>query len=77
MLLKRFLSFALKTDKDFRIQPLLRGDQSIAWPNGIPGTKEGIDLYFKQKVVKDGVRGNINVKMMKSIGQMKENTSLF
>jgi hypothetical protein len=75
-LLKRFLSFALKTDKDFRIQTLLGGDQSIAWPNGNPGKKEGIDLYFKHKIVKDDVRGNINVNVMKSIGQMKENTSL-
>jgi hypothetical protein len=39
--------------------------------------KEGIDLYFKHKVVKDGVRGNINVTMSKSIVQMKENTSIF
>jgi hypothetical protein len=63
--LKLVLPFALKTDKDLRIQPLLGGDQSIAWPNGIPGTKEGIDLYFKHKVVKDGVRVNINVTMSK------------
>jgi hypothetical protein len=27
--------------------------------------------------VKDDVRGNINVNVMKSIGRMKENTSLF
>jgi hypothetical protein len=40
----RFLSFALKRDKDFRIQPLQGGDQSIAWTNGIPATKEDIDL---------------------------------
>jgi hypothetical protein len=76
-LLKLFLYFALKTDKDFQIQPLLGGDRSIAWPNGIPGTKEGIDLYFKHKVAKYGVKGKINVTMTKSIGQMKENTSLF
>jgi hypothetical protein len=76
-LLKRFLSFALKTDKGFRIQPLQGGDQSIAWPNDIPVTKEGINLYFKHKVVKDGVRGEINITMSKSIGQMKENTSIF
>jgi hypothetical protein len=43
-LLKRCLSFALRTDKDFCIQPLVGGDQSIAGPNGIPGTKKGIDL---------------------------------
>jgi hypothetical protein len=70
-LLKRFFSFALKTDRDFRTQSLQGGDQSIAWPNMTPVTKEGIDLYFQHKIVKYGVRGKINVTMSKSIGQMK------
>jgi hypothetical protein len=77
MLLKHLLSFVFKTDKDLRIQPLQGGDQSIAWPNFIPATKEGIDLYLKHNVVKDGYRGNINVTKPKSIGKMKDNTSIF
>jgi hypothetical protein len=42
-LLKRFLYFSLKTDRDFPIQKLQGGDHFIAWPNGIPVTKEVID----------------------------------
>jgi hypothetical protein len=76
-LLKHFISFALKTDKDFLIQPLQGGDQGIAWPNGIPIMKEGIDLYFQHKIVKGGVRGKINVTTLKFIGQMKETNSTF
>jgi hypothetical protein len=76
-LIKRCLSFALNMDTDFLIQPLQGGDQSIAWPNGTPATKEGIYLYFQHKVIKDGVRGKINVKISKSISQMKEANSIF
>jgi hypothetical protein len=76
-LLKSFLSFALKTHKYFRIQPLQGGDQRITWPDGIPAMKYCIHLYSKHKLVKDGGRGKINVKMSKSISQMKENTSIF
>jgi hypothetical protein len=43
-LLKIFLSFTLKTDPEFRILPLEGGNQSIEWLNGIPTSKEGIDL---------------------------------
>jgi hypothetical protein len=60
-LLKRFLSFALKTDSEFRILPLAGENQSIAWSNGIPTSKEGIDLYFQHNNVKDEVRGRIYV----------------
>jgi hypothetical protein len=76
-LLKRFLSCALKTDPDFRILPLQGGNQSISKPNGIPTTKEGIDLYFQHKTVKDGVRGKITITVLKSIGQMKDMGSAF
>jgi hypothetical protein len=43
--------------------------------NGILVTKEGIDLYFQEKIIKDGVRGIIDVDTSKSIGQMKETYS--
>jgi hypothetical protein len=76
-LLKSFLSFALKTYKDIRIQPLHGGDQIIAWSIVIPDTKEVIELYCKHKVVNDGVRGKINITISKSIGKMKENISVF
>jgi hypothetical protein len=69
--------YALKTDPNFRILPLKRGNQSIAYLNGIPTTKEDIDLYFQYKTVKEGVRGKITVTMMKSIGQMKDMGSAF
>jgi hypothetical protein len=72
VLLKRFLSYALKTNPEFHILPLQGRDQSIAYPNGIPAAKEGIDFYFQHKMGKDGVRGKINVTMTKSIGQMKD-----
>jgi hypothetical protein len=49
----------------------------MEYPNGIPTTKEGIDLYFQHKRLKDGVRGNINVTMTKSIRQMKDMHSAF
>jgi hypothetical protein len=76
-LLNRFLSFTLKTDTEFHILPLEEGNQSIAWPNGIPPSKKGIDLYFQHNTVKDGVRGKINVTMSKSIGKIKEIHSAF
>jgi hypothetical protein len=77
VLLKRFLSYALKTDPNFHILPLKGGNQSIAYPDGIPATKEGIDLYFQHKIVKDGIGGKITVTMTKSIGQMKDIGSAF
>jgi hypothetical protein len=77
VLLKRFLLYALKNDPDFHIILLKGGNQIIAYPNGIPTTKEGIDLYLEHNIVKDGVRGNITVTMMKSIGQMKDMGSAF
>jgi hypothetical protein len=49
-LLKGFLSFT-----EFHIQPLQGGDQIITWSNGVPVTKECIDLYFQYNIVKDGV----------------------
>jgi hypothetical protein len=76
-LLKRFLSFSLKTDLDFWILPLTGGNQSIVWPNRVPTLKEGIDLYFQHKTVKDGVRRKINVTMKKLFGLMKEMHSAF
>jgi hypothetical protein len=45
------------------------------WPNVIPTWKEGIDLYFQHKTVKDGVGGKVNVTIEKLIGQMKEMNS--
>jgi hypothetical protein len=77
VLLKIFLSYALKTHPRFRILPLQGGNQSIAYPDDTPNTKEGIDLYFQHKIVKYGVRGKINVTMEKSIGQMKYMNSAF
>jgi hypothetical protein len=77
VLIKRFLLFALKTYPGFRILPLEGGNQSIAYPNGIPTTKEEIDLYFQHTMVKYGLRGNINVTMIKCIGKMKDMHSAF
>jgi hypothetical protein len=70
-LLKRFISYTLKTDPKFSILPPGGGNQSIAYPNGIRTTKEGIDLYVQHKMVKDGLRGKINATMMKYIGEVK------
>jgi hypothetical protein len=76
-LLKLFLPYALNIDTDFRILPLQGGNQIISYPNGDPTTKEGIDLYFQHKTVKDGVRGKITVTMSKLISQMKDMGSVF
>jgi hypothetical protein len=72
------IGFTVPSTEEVNSSTLLQGgDQIISWPNGIPATKEDIDLYFKHKVAKDGVRGKMNITMSKSIGQMKENTSIF
>jgi hypothetical protein len=55
-LIKRFLSYALKTDPKFRIIPFQGGNKSIVYPNGIPTMKEGIELYVQHKMAKYGVR---------------------
>jgi hypothetical protein len=57
VLLKIFLPYDLKTDPEFCILPIQGGNQSIAYPNGIPTTEEGINLYFQHKMVKDSTRG--------------------
>jgi hypothetical protein len=53
VLLKRFLSFAIKTDPEFCILLLGGGNQSIAYTNVIPTMIEGIDLCLQHKMVKD------------------------
>jgi hypothetical protein len=69
--------YTLNTDPDFRIILIQGGNQIIFYPNGIPTTKEVVDLYFQHKTVKDGVRGNITVTMSKWIDQMKDMGSYF
>jgi hypothetical protein len=77
VMLKLFLSYVQKTDPNFRILPLKGGNQSIFYSNGIPTTKEGIDLYFQSKIGKDGVGCKITVTMSRSIGQVKDMGSTF
>jgi hypothetical protein len=74
---KHFLLYALKADPNFRILTIQGGNQSISYPNEIPKTKEGNELYFQHKIVKDGVRGKITVTMSTSNDQTKDMGSAF
>jgi hypothetical protein len=69
---KRILLYALNTDPDFDILPFQGRNQNISYPNGIPTTKYGVDLYFQHNTVKYGVRGKITVTMSNWVDQMKD-----
>jgi hypothetical protein len=68
ILLKTYLSVALKTNKDFCIEPLTGYGQAVSIPNEMLMTKEGIDVYFQHKTVKDDIHGKIHVTMPILIG---------
>jgi hypothetical protein len=72
LLLKCFMSFTKQTYADFCIEPLNGGDQSITNPSNIPTTKEGDELYFQHRIVPGGIMGEINVAMLKTMGDMKD-----
>jgi hypothetical protein len=74
ILLNRCLSCALKMDKDFRILPLDGFSQRISILTSYQPLKRVSNF---NKVVKDGIRGKINVAMSKSIGDFKNQDSSF
>jgi hypothetical protein len=45
--------------------------QCIINPSNIPTTKEGVELYYQHRIVAAGIRGEINVSMSKTMGDMK------
>jgi hypothetical protein len=72
LLLKHFMAFGKHTNGDFCIDPLNGSVQCIANAINIPTTKEGLELYHQHRIVADGIRGEINVSMSKTMGDMKD-----
>jgi hypothetical protein len=77
LLLKRFMSFAKQTDTEFRLEPLNGSGQCITNPGNIPNSKDGIDLYYQHHLAADGIHGKINVTMSRTMGEMKDMSTLF
>jgi hypothetical protein len=71
LLIKRFMSFAKQTDMEFRLEPLNGSGQCITNPSNIPNSKDGIDIYYQDRVVADGIHGKLNVTMSRMMGDMK------
>jgi hypothetical protein len=71
------MAFAKQTDGAFCIDPLNSSAQCITNPSNIPTTKEGIALYYQHRIVADGIRGEINVSMSKTMGDIKDVSTHF
>jgi hypothetical protein len=77
LLLKRFVAFVKQTDGAFCIDPLNGSAQCITNHSNIPTTKEGVELYYQHCIVADGIRGEIDVSMSNTMGDMKDLSTPF
>jgi hypothetical protein len=77
LLLKRFMAFANQTDGAFRTDPLNGSAQLITNPSNIPTNKEVVELYYQHRIFDDRIRGEINVSMSKTMGDMKDFSTPF
>jgi hypothetical protein len=55
LLINHFMAFVKQTDTTFRSGPLNGSVQSISYPNHIPITKYGVEIYYQHRIVSDGI----------------------
>jgi hypothetical protein len=75
--LKKFISAARATEKDFCLLPLGGRDNNLCIPADVPNTKEGIQKYFCHRVLVNNVAGSIKIQTKFSFSQLKHPLSTF
>jgi hypothetical protein len=75
--LKQLISAAQAIDKNFCLLPLAGQEKNLCIPADVPNSKEGIQKYFRHRVLVSNVAGSFKIRTKFSISKLKHPSSTF